>query len=127
MREDEELKALIEMRDEDIDTSDIPERTDWSNAVRGKFYRPVKEPITIRLDADVIAWLKSGGPGYQTRVNVLLRACMVGKGLQNKERPATTKTCNIRFPTLERQGHLSKSLRLAESIQTRGSLFAPAA
>lgn len=43
MREDAELKALIKMQDEDIDTSDIPEITDWTNAVPGKFYRPVKE------------------------------------------------------------------------------------
>jgi uncharacterized protein (DUF4415 family) len=65
------------MKDEDIDLSDIPEITDWSNAVRGKFYRPVKQSLTIRLDADVIAWLKSQGAGYQTRINNLLRNAMV--------------------------------------------------
>ena len=65
------------MKDEDIDLSDIPEITDWSNAVVGKFYRPVKQSLTIRLDADVIAWLKSQGSGYQTRINSLLRNAMV--------------------------------------------------
>lgn len=65
------------MKDEDIDLSDIPEITDWSNAVRGKFYRPVKQSLTIRLDADVIAWLKSQGSGYQTRINGLLRNAMM--------------------------------------------------
>lgn len=64
------------MRDNDIDTSDIPEVRDWSKAVVGKFYRPLKEPITLRLDADVLAWLKSSGPGYQTRINTLLRQLM---------------------------------------------------
>jgi uncharacterized protein (DUF4415 family) len=49
---------------------------DWSNAVVGKFYRPVKQSLTIRLDADVIAWLKSQGSGYQTRINSLLRTAM---------------------------------------------------
>ena len=49
-----ELKRLAAMRDEDIDCSDIPERTDWSGAVVGKFYRPVKQQVTMRIDADVI-------------------------------------------------------------------------
>jgi len=42
--------------------------------VVGRFYRPVKETVTIRLDADVLDWLKQGGKGYQTRVNMILRA-----------------------------------------------------
>ena len=75
-RQASQLEALREMKDEDIDLSDIPEITDWSNAVVGKFYRPVKQSLTIRLDADVIAWLKSQGIGYQTRINSLLRAAM---------------------------------------------------
>ena len=75
---DPELQALLQMRDEDIDTSDIPEIKDWSKAVVGKFYRPIKEPVTIRLDSDVVAWLKSAGPGYQTRINALLRRAMAG-------------------------------------------------
>ena len=41
---------------------------------RGEMYRPVKKPVTMRLDADVIHWLKSQGPGYQTKANRLLRA-----------------------------------------------------
>ena len=77
---DPELKALLQMKDEDIDTSDIPEIKDWSKAVVGKFYRPIKQPVTVRLDSDVVAWLKSAGPGYQTRINVLLRRAMVGNG-----------------------------------------------
>ena len=56
-----ELKALASLSDADIDTSDIPEVTDWRGAVRGKFYRPVKEPISIRIDADVLAWFRSQG------------------------------------------------------------------
>lgn len=73
---DRELPALTVLRDADIDTSDIPEITDWRNAVVGKFYRPIKEPVTVRLDADVVAWLKSSGPGYQTRINSILRSAM---------------------------------------------------
>lgn len=75
-RHDRELAALVRLRDQDIDTSDIPEVKDWSRAVVGKFYRPIKEPVTIRLDADVLDWLKSQGPGYQTRINALLRELM---------------------------------------------------
>jgi len=75
-KRDKQLAALARLRDEDIDTSDIPGVTDWSRAVVGKFYRPIKEPVTLRLDADVLAWLKSKGPGYQTRFNALLREAM---------------------------------------------------
>jgi uncharacterized protein (DUF4415 family) len=77
---DRELAALARLRDEDIDTSDIAEVTDWSKGVVGRFYRPMKEPVTLRLDADVLAWLKSEGPGYQTRVNALLREAMSEHG-----------------------------------------------
>ncbi len=45
----------------------------------GKFYRPIKKPVTIRVDADVLAWLKRQGSGYQTRINKLLREAMEGK------------------------------------------------
>jgi uncharacterized protein (DUF4415 family) len=75
----EEIRVLREMPDEDIDFSDIPPITDWSGAVVGKFYRPVKETVTIRLDADVLDWLKQGGKGYQTRVNRILRTVMEQK------------------------------------------------
>jgi uncharacterized protein (DUF4415 family) len=74
-----ELAALAVMRDSQIDFSDQPEVRDWSRAVVGKFYRPIKKSLTIRLDADVLAWLKSSGPGYQTRINQLLRAAMRSK------------------------------------------------
>jgi uncharacterized protein (DUF4415 family) len=71
-----ELAALENLRDEDIDLSDMPEITDWTGAVRGKFYRPVKQQLTLRLDADVIHWFKThpqGSEGYQTRINRALR------------------------------------------------------
>jgi len=74
--QDKEITALMRMKDEDIDLSDFPEITDWSKAVVGKFYRPIKKPLTIRVDADVLAWLKSQGKGYQTRINSLLREAM---------------------------------------------------
>ncbi len=70
------MQSLVQLRDDDIDTSDIPEVRDWRNAVIGKFYRPIKRPLTIRLDADVLAWLRAQGKGYQTRLNALLRAAM---------------------------------------------------
>jgi uncharacterized protein (DUF4415 family) len=49
----------------------------WKNAVRGRFYRPIKQAVSLRLDADVIAWLKKRGKGYQTRVNSILRQTML--------------------------------------------------
>jgi uncharacterized protein (DUF4415 family) len=78
-RQKREIQALISMPDEQIDTSDIPELPPdaWKDAVRGKWYRPVKKAVSIRLDADVLAWLKAKGDGYQTRVNDLLRQRML--------------------------------------------------
>ena len=73
------LKRLAEMTDEDIDFSDIREMSEeeWAGAVRGGLYRPRKAQMTARLDADVIAWLKTGGRGYQTRMNAILRRAML--------------------------------------------------
>src|ERR1700689_1014657 len=71
-----ELPPLNRMKDTEIDTTDIPQTLDWSKAVVGKFYRPIKKPLTIRVDADVLAWLKGQGKGYETRINALLRRQM---------------------------------------------------
>lgn len=51
-----ELAALARMPDEKIDLTDAPEIREWRGAVVGKFYRPIKRPVTIRVDADVLAW-----------------------------------------------------------------------
>jgi uncharacterized protein (DUF4415 family) len=78
----EELATLAAMSDDDIDFSDIPELTenDWEGAVRGKFYRPLKQQLTVRIDADVLDWLRNqsnDGRGYQSRMNQILRAAMI--------------------------------------------------
>jgi uncharacterized protein (DUF4415 family) len=74
-----ELAAIAALPDDQIDTSDIPELppSAWKNAVRGRFYRPVKQAVSLRLDSDVVAWLKKPGKGYQTRVNHILRERML--------------------------------------------------
>ena len=71
-----DIRAIRGKRDETIDFSDIPPVLDWSGAEIGKFYRPAKKPVTMRLDSDVLAWLKADGRGYQTRANQLLRHAM---------------------------------------------------
>ena len=75
-RQKADIEALAALPDEDIDTSDIPEILDWSGARRGALYRPMKQQITLRLDADVLAWFRAnapGGRGYQTEINRVLR------------------------------------------------------
>lgn len=76
-----ELAKLDALPTDQIDTSDIPELSDeqWDDAVRGRFYRPIKQQITARVDADVLAWLKAGGQGYQTRMNAILRRAMMAE------------------------------------------------
>jgi uncharacterized protein (DUF4415 family) len=71
-----ELDALAAQPDNTIDLSDMPEVTDWSGWSRGKFFRPVKKQVTLRLDADLIEWFKTqqgGARGYQTAINATLR------------------------------------------------------
>jgi uncharacterized protein (DUF4415 family) len=84
-----DIRAIAAKRDEDIDFSDAPAVFDWSRVEIGKFYRPTKKPVTMRLDSDVIAWLKADGRGYQTKANWLLRHAMLHytseKGLSKRE------------------------------------------
>jgi len=70
-----ELRDLVALRDSQIDLSDMPEVRDWSRAVVGKFYRPIKKSLTIRLDADVLAWLKAQGRAELQRKRVALTSC----------------------------------------------------
>ncbi|MCY0273974.1 MULTISPECIES: BrnA antitoxin family protein [Acinetobacter] len=85
-KQDAEVEHLIAkgtIPDDQLDLSDIPEITDWSNAIRhGQFFRPLKQQTSVRLDADVLAWLKAQGKGYQTRMNKILREAML-KDLKN--------------------------------------------
>lgn len=78
----EELERLDNLKDEDIDTSDIPELGEefWKNA---KVVFPgQKQAISIRLDDDVLEWFKAQGKGYQSRINAVLRSYM--ESLQKK-------------------------------------------
>lgn len=84
-----ELKSLSAIPDTSIDTSDAPELIDWSGAKRGLFYRPVKQQLTLRLDADVIAWFKrhtTSKEGYQTRINRALREYVQGQASTRRSR-----------------------------------------
>lgn len=78
-RQTRERAALAKMRDADIDYSDIPplSTAQLRSAVRGGIYRPVKRQMTVRLDTDVLEWLKSQGQGYHSRLNGILRTAML--------------------------------------------------
>jgi len=80
------LRSLANLPEKNIDLSEIPEMsaTEWKNAERGHFYRPVQRQITARVDADVIEWLKSHGKGYQSRMNAILRREMLGSSHRSK-------------------------------------------
>ncbi len=75
-----DIAAIAAKKEENIDLSEMPEVVDWSGAEMGKFYRPPKKSVTMRLDQDVLDWLKGYGKGYQTRVNSLLRHAMTSSG-----------------------------------------------
>src|SRR5260370_14351330 len=75
-KQKKQIAAIAAKKDADIDLTDMPEVLDWSKAEIGKFYRPGKKPVTIRLDTDIIALLKSYCRGYQPNTNMLLRHAM---------------------------------------------------
>lgn len=81
-KQQEEIRHLY---NQEVDTSDIAEldETFFQNAVRNPFYKVKKSSTTIRLDNDVLMWLKSRGKGYQTRINQILREAML-QSLQAK-------------------------------------------
>lgn len=74
-----ELKALSKATDEQINYEDQPQlsRAFLKDAVRNPLYKPTKTSTTVRMDSDVLAWLKSQGKGYQTRINSILRQEML--------------------------------------------------
>ncbi len=73
------LTQLTAQPDREIDFTDIQPLSDsfWKNAIRNPFYKPVKQQVTVRLDSDVVGWLRNKGKGYQTRMNQLLREAML--------------------------------------------------
>lgn len=84
-----ELARLAALPDDTIDYSDIPPLTEkfWKNAVRNPWYRPRKQQVTLRIDADVLAWLRRDGKGYQSRLNSVLRSAMIQQ-LRGKKKSA---------------------------------------
>ncbi len=78
-----ELEALAALPEDKINTRDIPEQRDWSGARRGALFRPVKQQITLRLDADIIDWFRrhpAPNEGYQTSINRALREYVERRG-----------------------------------------------
>lgn len=71
-----ELKKL-KRRLVDLSDDDAPEIKNWDEAAIGKFYRPIKRQVTIRLDADVLAWFKEQPNRYQTLINLACRDYML--------------------------------------------------
>jgi uncharacterized protein (DUF4415 family) len=75
----EDWDRLDAVKDKEIDYSDIPEITDFSKFrpwEQRRMFKPIKVSVTCKLDADIVAWLKQGGKGYQTRLNAILRQAM---------------------------------------------------
>jgi uncharacterized protein (DUF4415 family) len=89
------IEALAAMSDSEIDTSDISEwqKEDFAQAIPfHSLYKPRKEQITARIDADIIAWLKSFGKGYQTLMNELLRKEMMESHKNHNQKLSSSKS-----------------------------------
>jgi uncharacterized protein (DUF4415 family) len=75
----DETRALYRKRarsvDNDPDAPVLPPEM-WQNAAIGKYYRPLKTPVSVRIDNDVLAWLRSKGEGHISRINGILRERM---------------------------------------------------
>jgi uncharacterized protein (DUF4415 family) len=87
LRISDETRALYEQRDKSLDNADPenpvlpPDR--WEGAIIGKYYRPIKTAVSVRVDNDVLDWLKSKGEGHLSRINEILRERMMA----DRERP----------------------------------------
>jgi len=79
----DEIRKAYEERDKSLDNADpdapVMPPEFWANATIGRFYRPVKTPVSIRIDSDVLRWLKSKGEGHLTRINEILREHMTAE------------------------------------------------
>jgi uncharacterized protein (DUF4415 family) len=80
----ERIKKLKGLTDKDIDVSDMPPLTAEQLArlvpaklLNRSLYKPVKIPVKINYDADILEWFRSFGKGYQTRINAALREYMM--------------------------------------------------
>jgi uncharacterized protein (DUF4415 family) len=93
-----DLARIDRMKDEDIDYSDIPALDDAFLAQPTVQWPPAKQQLTVRLDKDVLDWLKAYGKGYQTRINRILRAVMDNSQPRprNRSTPATKKNSRPR-------------------------------
>ena len=103
-----ELEALRAMGDEAIDTGDIPPLSEafWRNAVRNPLYKPTKTSTTVRIDSDVLVWLRAQGKGYQSRINAILRREMLEAVIRcsaNRDSVAVA-ACGFPFDPSRRSG-----------------------
>lgn len=78
-----ELKAL-KQREIDLTDKDAPEVITFEESVVGKFYRPIKKQITLRIDADVLEWFRNATEKYQTLINQACRDYMLGHKTASK-------------------------------------------
>src|SRR5947209_17597293 len=90
-----DLARIDRMKDADIDYSDIPplDKSFYTKATEA--WPPAKQQLTIRLDVDVLEWLKAHGRGYQTRIDRILRAAM------DSQRPRRSRSTQSRRRTLD--------------------------
>lgn len=69
-----ELRRIAALPDSQIDFSDVPEGSPRDSDIQvGRFYRPIKQLVSLRVDADVLAWFRGQGRKYQTYMNEVLR------------------------------------------------------
>jgi uncharacterized protein (DUF4415 family) len=81
-----DIAALAATKDSAIDLRDMPEVLDGSGAQIGRYDRPKKKPVTMRIDEDVVAWLEGYGRGYQTKANLLFRHAMISLKTSRRKR-----------------------------------------
>ena len=91
-----DLARLNRMKDSAIDYSDLPPLGDEFFKKATVAWPPAKQQLTIRLDADVLNWLKANGRGYQTRINRILRAAMESRPPRRARSTTPAPKKNIR-------------------------------
>lgn len=116
------LKHLDALNDDEIDYSDIPELDDEFFRSARVAVPPGKKQLTIRLDRDVLSWLKSQGRDYQSRIDAILRAYYEAHrdASKSEKRPEYWRgytSCPATFPLLSSIGRLLAQPKRKQSLQ----------
>jgi uncharacterized protein (DUF4415 family) len=108
------LAALAARRLDQIDLSVMGEIVDWSAAQQGEFYRAARYATPVALDSELVAWFRLSGPGFQTRMEAVLRAHMQAQ--RARQLSTSSRDARVAAPTASTAAHVHPQTTAAASL-----------